>query len=202
MVLLLLCTLCICTKQSDHCLRTSGWRRHEEPVEMVNGSIVSIAGQQLGSRYHYTENKGAFTLPKVKAGKYGWRFYIGFITQNIPLSNYRKKLLQKCGYHWIAVHDAVDVEEVTVITAEAPPVTVKAWYYRVQCFCLSGGRRAMLEGIGKKIPGAEVDKDGKITLNGKEIKRSWWMVRIFSDDPSVSQWRIYHMYGWKVKSLW
>ena len=82
--------------------------------------------------------------------------------------------------------DAVMLSE-AVITAEAPPVTVKAdtTEYNASAYRVAEG--AMLEELVKKIPGAEVDKDGKITLNGKEIKKI--MVdgkEFFSDDPSVS----------------
>ena len=38
----------------------------------------------------------------------------------------------------------------------------------------------MLEELVKKIPGAEVSDEGKITINGKEIKRLWLMVKSFS----------------------
>ena len=45
----------------------------------------------------------------------------------------------------------------------------------------------MLEDLVKKLPGAEVDSEGKVTVNGKEIKKI--MVdgkEFFSDDPKLA----------------
>lgn len=157
----------------------------KEPVEMATVQLLHLpdSAQAAGIT---TQQKGNFTLPKVKAGKYLLRVsYIGFITQNIPLQLSDKVPEKNMGT--IALQsDAVMLAE-AVITAEAPPVTVKAdtTEYSASAYRVAEG--AMLEELVKKIPGAEVDKDGKITLNGKEIKKI--MVdgkEFFSDDPSVS----------------
>ncbi len=74
-----------------------------------------------------------------------------------------------------------------VVTAEAPPVTVKedTVVYNASAYRVQEG--AMLEDLVKKIPGAEVSTEGKVTLNGKEIKKI--MVdgkEFFSNDPKVA----------------
>lgn len=74
-----------------------------------------------------------------------------------------------------------------IIVAEAPPVTMKkdTTVYSASAFRTPEG--AMLEELVKKLPGAQVDDDGNITINGKEVKRI--MVdgkEFFSDDPKVS----------------
>lgn len=74
-----------------------------------------------------------------------------------------------------------------VITAEAPPVTVKADTTEYSAAAYPVPEGSMLEELVKKIPGAEVSDEGKITINGKEIKKI--MVdgkEFFSDDPKVS----------------
>jgi hypothetical protein len=46
---------------------------------------------------------------------------------------------------------------------------------------------AVVEDLLKKLPGAEVDKDGKITMNGKEVKKIMLDGKdFFSDDPQVA----------------
>lgn len=82
--------------------------------------------------------------------------------------------------------DAVMLKE-AVITAEAPPVTVKADTTEYSAAAYPVPEGSMLEELVKKIPGAEVSDEGKITINGKEIKKI--MVdgkEFFSDDPKVS----------------
>lgn len=186
MVLLLLCTLS--SFAQNKIITVSGRVIEEdtkEPVEMATVQLLALpdSTQAVGIT---TQKQGAFTLPKVKAGKYVLRIsYIGFITQELPLQLSDKAPAKNVGT--ITLHpDAVMLSE-AVITAEAPPVVVKAdtTEYNASAYRVAEG--AMLEELVKKIPGAEVDKDGKITLNGKEIKKI--MVdgkEFFSDDPSVS----------------
>lgn len=186
MVLLLLCTLSAFAQ--NKVITVSGRVVEEdtkEPVEMATVQLLALPDSTQAAGIT-TQKQGAFTLPKVKAGKYVLKIsYIGFITQHIPLQLSEKAPAKNIGT--IALQsDAVMLSE-AVITAEAPPVTVKAdtTEYNASAYRVAEG--AMLEELVKKIPGAEVDKDGKITLNGKEIKKI--MVdgkEFFSDDPSVS----------------
>lgn len=186
MVLLLLCTLSAFAQ--NKIITVSGRVIEEdtkEPVEMATVQLLALPDSTQAAGIT-TRKQGAFTLPKVKAGKYVLRIsYIGFITQELPLQLSDKAPAKNVGT--ITLHpDAVMLSE-AVITAEAPPVVVKAdtTEYNASAYRVAEG--AMLEELVKKIPGAEVDKDGKITLNGKEIKKI--MVdgkEFFSDDPSVS----------------
>lgn len=133
-----------------------------------------------------TSKQGWFNLPKVKAGKYVLKIsYLGFLTEYIPLQLSDKVPAKNVGT--IALHtDAVMLGE-AVVVAQAPPVTVKADTTEFAASAYRVAEGAMLEDLVKKIPGAEVSSEGKITLNGKEIKKI--MVdgkEFFSDDPSVS----------------
>lgn len=186
MVLLLLCTFSVSAQ--NKIITVSGRVIEEdtkEPVEMATVQLLALPDSTQAAGIT-TRKQGAFTLPKVRAGKYVLRIsYIGFITQELPLQLSDKVPAKNVGT--ITLHpDAVMLGE-AVITAEAPPVVVKAdtTEYNASAYRVAEG--AMLEELVKKIPGAEVDKDGKITLNGKEIKKI--MVdgkEFFSDDPSVS----------------
>lgn len=129
---------------------------------------------------------GKFTLPKVAAGKYVLKIsYIGFHTKFIPLQLSSNKTNNDLGTITLD-SDAVLLEE-AVITAEAPPVKMveDTTVYAASAYRVAEG--SMLEDLVKKLPGAEVSEDGKITINGKEIKKI--MVdgkEFFSDDPKVS----------------
>lgn len=133
-----------------------------------------------------TVAQGKFTLPKVAAGKYVLKVsYIGMQPSIVPLQLVASKPNHSVGTITLK-SDAILLQE-AVITAEAPPVTVKedTTVYAASAYRVAEG--AMLEELVKKLPGAEVSEDGKITINGKEIKKI--MVdgkEFFSDDPKVS----------------
>ena len=58
----------------------------------------------------------------------------------------------------------------TVIVAQAPPVVVAGdtTAYNASAYRVNEG--AALEELVKKLPGAEINEDGKLTINGEEIK--------------------------------
>ena len=66
--------------------------------------------------------------------------------------------------------DAVMLKEATV-TGQASKVTVRkdTFVYSADAYRTPEG--SVIEELVKKLPGAEVDDDGKITINGKEVKK-------------------------------
>ena len=66
--------------------------------------------------------------------------------------------------------DAIMLDE-AVVTAEAPPVKVEedTVIYSAAAYKVSEG--AVLEELIEKLPGAEVDDDGKVKINGRELKK-------------------------------
>lgn len=186
MVLLLLCTLS--TFAQNNLITVSGRvidNDTKEPVELAAVQLLSLPDSTQAAGVT-TSKQGQFTLPKVKAGKYVLKIsFIGYLSKKIPLQLSVGAPTKNMGTIMLRA-DAVMLDE-AVVVAEAPPVTIKAdtTEYNASAYRVAEG--AMLEDLVKKIPGAEVDKDGKITLNGKEIKKI--MVdgkEFFSDDPKVS----------------
>ena len=66
--------------------------------------------------------------------------------------------------------DAIMLEE-AVVVAQAPEVTAAGdtLVYNSSAYRMPEG--SALEELVKKLPGAEVDENGKITINGKEVKK-------------------------------
>lgn len=157
----------------------------QEPVIQATVQLLSLPDSTYINGAA-TITQGRFTLPKASAGKYLLKItYIGFQPSLIPLELTANKLNVNVGTIELE-SDAILLEE-AVITAEAPPVTVKedTTVYSASAYRTAEG--AMLEELVKKLPGAEVSEDGKITINGKEVKKI--MVdgkEFFSDDPNVS----------------
>ena len=133
-----------------------------------------------------TKTDGRFTLPKVAAGKYLLKVsYIGMENKFVPLQLAAQTPRRNLGD--IVLQSGVVMLEGAVITAKAPPMVVKGDTTEFLASAYPVPEGSMLEDLVKKIPGVEVDDEGTITLNGKEIKKI--MVdgkEFFSDDPSMS----------------
>lgn len=117
-----------------------------------------------------TNDKGTFTLSPKKGGKYILRIsYMGFkpIIQNIELS--RRKAKADLGT--IIMEEDAQLMQQANIVARLAQVEMKAdtFVYNADAFRMPEG--SVLEELVKKLPGAEVDEDGKITINGKEVKK-------------------------------
>jgi hypothetical protein len=78
------------------------------------------------------------------------------------------------------------LEEAVVVAVVAPIIVREdTTIFNAASFRVAEG--AMLEELVKKLPGAEISQDGKITVNGKEIKKI--MVdgkEFFTDDPQIA----------------
>lgn len=74
-----------------------------------------------------------------------------------------------------------------VVTAQAIEVRVKGDTVEYNADSYKVQESAVLEDLVKKLPGAEVDADGKITVNGKEITKILVDGKeFFSSDPKVA----------------
>ena len=107
---------------------------------------------------------------KVKEGDYLLRIsFIGFNTESLPLTLSDKMPQKNIGTISLRP-DAILLDE-AVITAEAPQVTVveDTLMYNTSAYRVTEG--AMLEELIKKIPGAEIDEEGNVKINGKEVKK-------------------------------
>ena len=117
-----------------------------------------------------TNLKGSFSFSKIKAGKYVLKVsFVGFKSQEIPLTLSPSSSTHQVGTIEMKT-DAIMMQE-TVVTAEAPQVQVveDTLIFNSSAYRTPDG--AMLEELVKKFPGAEVDDDGNITINGKKVKK-------------------------------
>ena len=105
-----------------------------------------------------------------KPGKYALKVsYVGYKSQVKAVNVSGSDKLKRVGT--IDLHtDAVLLKE-AVVTAQAAQVAVveDSTIFNAAAFRTPQG--AMLEELVKKLPGAEVDDDGNIKINGKEVKK-------------------------------
>lgn len=162
-------------------------------IDSSDKSPVVQAGVQLlhlpDSTYiagSVTKSDGSFTLPKVKEGSYVLKLtYVGYKTKKMALKLSDSRPNYNVGSVSLAP-DAVLLKE-AVVVGQAPPATVKGDTIEYAASAYRVAQGAMLEDLVKKIPGVEISTDGKITHNGKEIKKILVDGKeFFSDDPAVA----------------
>lgn len=129
-----------------------------------------------------TNKEGKFAM-NVKPGNYIVQVsFLSYLNQFFNINTREKTNL---GDIYLK-DDGIMLNEATV-TAKAVEIQVKgdtveynAGSYRVQ-------ESAVVEDLVKKMPGAEVDSEGKITVNGKEVKKILVDGKeFFSSDPKVA----------------
>ena len=114
--------------------------------------------------------EGKFKLPAVKAGNYIFRVsYIGFQTyyRNITLTKGNKSV----NLGSITLEENSKVLKEAEVTAKLAQVEMKAdtFIFNAEAYRLPEG--SMLEELVKKLPGAEIDDDGNIKINGKSVSK-------------------------------
>jgi hypothetical protein len=155
-----------------------------EPVPMANVRVLLQADSSFVTG-KASDEKGLFTIP-VKNGTYIVHIsYIGYndifrdvqVTSSVPRVQLGDIVLE---------NDNILLSE-TVVTAKAPEIVVKGDTLEYNADSYKVTESAVVEDLLKKMPGVEIDNEGKITVNGKEIKKI--LVdgeEFFNDDPKVA----------------
>ena len=141
----------------------------KEPAVQATVQLLSLPDSAFAAGIATTA-QGYFTLPKVKAGKYVLKVsYIGFQPTVLPLQLSAQTPNKNVGTLTLKT-DAVMLAE-AVVTAEAPQVTVSEDTLMYNSSAYRTPEGAMLEELVKKLPGAEIDDDGNVKINGKDLKK-------------------------------
>ena len=114
--------------------------------------------------------EGNFKLPTVKAGNYILRIsFMGFQSyyRNITLPKGNKSI----NLGTITLEENSKMLKETEVTAKLAQVEMKAdtFIYNAEAYRLPEG--SALEELVRKLPGAEVDDDGNIKINGKSVSK-------------------------------
>ena len=154
------------------------------PVMEATVQVLSLPDSTMVTGQS-TNLDGRFSI-HVRPGNYVLRVsFIGYtsVEKKISITNAKPNL--NVGTVEMSI-DAVMLDAATVV-AQAPEVTAKAdtLIYNTSAYRVPEG--SALEELVKKLPGAEVDESGKITINGKEITKI--MIdgkEFFADDPNIA----------------
>lgn len=117
-----------------------------------------------------TDLEGRFKLPAVKAGNYIMRIsYMGFQTyyRNIVLPKNNKSI----NLGTITLQENSKIMKEAEVTARVAQVEMKAdtFVFNADAYRMPEG--SMLEELVKKLPGAEIDDEGNIKINGKSVSK-------------------------------
>ena len=156
----------------------------QEPVSEANIRILSQK-DSLFVTGKASDKNGSFSIP-INNGNYIVHIsYLGYadvfkdttVTSRIPNVKLGDILLRDDN---LLLDDAI-------VTAKAPEIVVKGDTIEYNADSYKVTESAVIEDLLKKMPGVEIDKDGKITINGKEIKKILVDGKeFFSDDPKVA----------------
>lgn len=114
---------------------------------------------------------GSFNIKNVQKGKYVLKItYIGYQDRVMPLDLTNKKSKDvNVGYIHITSDAKLLKETEVVANAAQVQVSGDSLVYNASAYRVAEG--SVLEDLVKKLPGAKVDDDGNITINGKTVKK-------------------------------
>ena len=116
-----------------------------------------------------TDSRGSFVIGAPADGRYIVKITsVGYktFTRNVTVKNAKDVAMGSISFHT----DAVMLRETTVV-AQAAKVTIveDTFIYNAAAYRVPEG--SVVEELVKKLPGATVDDEGNVTINGKEVKK-------------------------------
>jgi hypothetical protein len=154
----------------------------KEPVELATVQLLNVRDSSNVTGV-LTNKNGAFGINTV-AGDYILKIScLGYFDdfRIIKITNAQNVL------DTIVLKQSYQVLDAAVIIGEAPEMVIRGDTIEYNADSYKTLPSAVVEDLIKKLPGAEVDSDGKITINGKEIKKIYVDKKeFFSTDPKVA----------------
>lgn len=115
-----------------------------------------------------TSLKGDFILPKVKPGKYILKITtVGYTDFYLDVMMERKDIILKS---ILLVENSKLLKEIEV-KGTAAQMVVKGDTMEYNATAFKTQENAVVEDLLKRLPGVEISQEGKITVNGQEIKK-------------------------------
>ena len=118
-----------------------------------------------------TDVNGAFNIKNVKKGNYALKVtFIGYHDNVIPLDLTKEKE-RNMNVGYITLIDDTQLLKEAVVTANAAQVQVSGDSLVFNAAAIRTSEGSALEELVKKLPGAEIDDDGNIKINGKTVSK-------------------------------
>ncbi|MDL2276963.1 outer membrane beta-barrel protein [Parabacteroides sp. OttesenSCG-928-G07] len=157
----------------------------KEAIEQATVRLLSVNDSTLLGGV-VSERNGAFTLKGIAPGEYLLHIsYVGYEPLYQPLQITGRTNPVQLGD--LALADGTIMLGAAVVTGKAPEVSFRndTLEFNAESFKVPEG--SVLLDLLKKMPGVEVDSEGKIKVNGKEIQKILVDGKeFFSSDPQVA----------------
>ena len=157
----------------------------KEPIEYATISIYENGAETI-TKFAISDKKGTVEIPGIRRGTHQVRIdLMGYRTRLQTISFTGSESIVDLGR--ILMREDVNLLSASVVTAVANPIVVKQDTIQYNAAAFKTSDNDMLEELLKKLPGVEVDTDGKITVNGKEITKVMIDGKtFFTDDPTIA----------------
>lgn len=143
--------------------------KSQVPMEAVTVYLQSSKDSTMID-YTITDKSGNFSLATRVTDK-PVDFKVSFIGYQIIERSYQKGLSQSIDYGTLKLEEAGEMLGEVVVKAEAPPIRIKNDTLEFNASSFRIRPDANVESLLKQLPGVEIDNDGKITVNGKEVNQ-------------------------------
>ncbi len=139
------------------------------PIEMATVRLFTYSdGDSTMVKGVQTDMEGRFFLPEIAAGKYKLLVSsVGFTEQRVNV------VVQDKDVRMRTIRLAEEVQRLgeVQVTGKAAELTVKGDTIEYNTSAYRTNENDMVEDLLKKMSGVQVDADGKVTVNGEEIKQ-------------------------------
>ena len=146
-----------------------------DPLIKATAQLYNVSNQRSGKRDTtfltgtYTDQQGRFSFSNVRSGTLLLRIsYLGYKTKEQTVTTNNRRTLALGNIKMEA--DAIQLSE-AVVTANVPKMVIKddTVVYNADAFRVPEG--SVIEALVEVLPGAKIDDDGKVSINGKNVKR-------------------------------
>jgi len=184
-LLTLLCTLSAFSQANITLSGTLFEKTNKEPI--FSGSVELLRSTDSVFVDGATSNiNGEFIFKNLKPDRYILRIsYIGYLTifKNVSLTE--KEPVTNLGEIFMEVNEILLKE--AVVQGKRPELIVKNDTLEYDAGSFKTAENAVVEDLLKKLPGVEVDNEGKITAQGKSVNKMLVNGKeFFSDDPQIA----------------
>lgn len=142
---------------------------NQVPLESVTVYFASAKDSTMID-YTLTDKSGNFTLNTRKTDQ-ALIFKVSFVGYELIEENYQKGLSESKDYGIIKLKEVGEMLGEVVVKSEAPPIRIKNDTLEFNAKSFKLREDANVEALIKQLPGVEIDAEGKITVNGKEVNQ-------------------------------
>lgn len=152
------------------------------PMEAATVFLQRVKDSSLVT-YTISDKDGMFTLEESTSDE-----YLNFFVSYIGYKSYSKKIkmdkeVQDIGTIALEISNALD----EIVLKSTAPVTIKKDTLEFNVKSFKTKKDANVEDLLKELPGVEIDEEGKIKVNGKEVNKILVNGKpFFGNDPSIT----------------